>query len=187
MSKVRIEPGPFVLPMPTVLVGANVDGAANFMTVAFAGIVNMKPAVVALGVSPTHHTCAGIEAHGVFSLNLPGPELVEATDWCGINSGARFAKGGVFETFAGDLEHAPMIKACRFTAECKVVQKIQLAVDTVYFGEVVSVFVEDTALRDGTPDWGAIAPLLFTFPDKGYWTLGERVADAWKVGRGYKP
>jgi flavin reductase (DIM6/NTAB) family NADH-FMN oxidoreductase RutF len=173
--------------MPAVLVGATVDGKPNFMTVAFAGIVNFKPPVVACGLSPTHHTCAGIAAHGTFSLNLPGAELVEAMDYCGINSGKRVDKGGVFETFVGELENAPMIQTCRLTAECRVVKTVELAVDTVYFGEVVSVFIDDEALKEGAPDWAKIAPLLFTFPDKAYWRLGERVADAWKVGKDFTP
>jgi len=56
-------------------------------------------------------------------------------------------------------------------------------VDTVYFGEVVSVHVDEAALKDGTPDWSCIAPLLFTFPDKGYWMLGDHVAGGWSIGK----
>lgn len=187
MRKIRLEPGPFVLPMPTVLVGSTVNDVPNFMPVAFIGIVNFKPVVVACGLSPAHHTSSGISSHGAFSINLPGADLVEATDWCGIHSGKRTDKGKVFETFAGELETAPMIKACRLTAECRVVRTVEFPVDTVYFGEVVSVFVDEGALEGGTPDWSRIAPLLFTFPDKGYWLLGDRVAEAWSVGKGYRP
>lgn len=187
MKKIRLEPGPFVLPMPTVLVGVVVEGKSNFMTAAFAGIVNFKPTVVACGLSPTHHTTQGIAAIGEFSLSLPGAELVEAVDWCGLNSGKRIDKSGVFETFAGELANAPMVKACRLSAECRVVQTVAFAVDTVYFGEVVSVYVDEEALTGGAPDWRKIAPLLFTFPDKGYWNLGSYVAEAWHVGKGYDP
>jgi hypothetical protein len=35
--------------MPTVLIGAMVDKVPNFMPVAFIGIVNYKPAIVACG------------------------------------------------------------------------------------------------------------------------------------------
>lgn len=187
MAKLRLEPGPFVLPMPTVLVGATVDGQPNFLTAAFAGLVNFKPTIVALGLSPSHHTTRGIVENGEFSLNLPGPELVEATDWCGIASGKRADKRGVFETFSGDLAHAPMIKACRLSAQCRVVKTVEFEVDTVYFGEVVAAWADEEALRDGAPAWEKIAPLVFTFPDKGYWTLGARLADAWSVGKGYRP
>ena len=173
--------------MPTVLVGAEVDGAPNFMPAAFIGIVNYNPVVVACGMSPTHYTCRGIEAHGTFSLNLPGPDLVEATDWCGLNSGERVSKADVFETFHGQLETAPMIRECRFTAECMVVRKEVFEVDTVYFGEVVGVFADEDVLKDGAPDWKKVDPLIFTFPDNGYWRLGEHVAEAWSVGSGYEP
>jgi flavin reductase (DIM6/NTAB) family NADH-FMN oxidoreductase RutF len=64
---------------------------------------------------------------------------------------------------------------------------VEFPVDTVYFGEVVSVHVDDGALRDGAPDWSRIAPILFTFHDKWYWKLGEYVAEAWSVGKRYSP
>lgn len=187
MGKIRLEPGPFVLPMPTVLVGAVVDGVPNFMTAAFVGIVNYKPVVVACGLSPTHHTASGISAKGTFSLNLPGEDLVEATDWCGIHSGKRVDKSRIFETFRGELENAPMIKACRLTAECRLVQTFPFPVDTVYFGEVAGVYIDESALKEGAPDWSRISPLLFTFPDKGYWKMGDHVAEAWSVGKRFRP
>jgi flavin reductase (DIM6/NTAB) family NADH-FMN oxidoreductase RutF len=183
----KIDPGPFVLPMPVALVGATVNGKANFMTAAFAGIVNFKPPIVACGLNPAHHTCDGISENGVFSLNLPSPEMVESTDWCGLKSGKKHDKSRVFETFAGELETAPMIEACRLTAECKVLQTVPFDVDTVFFGEVVSVYIDDTVAADGAPDWNKINPLLFTFPDKGYWQLGGRIADAWSVGKNFNP
>jgi flavin reductase (DIM6/NTAB) family NADH-FMN oxidoreductase RutF len=187
MQKIAIEPGPFVMPMPTVLVGAEVEGKPNFMPAAFIGIVNYKPVIIACGMSPTHHTCKGMEAHGTFSINLPGPELVKKTDWCGINSGEKKSKADVFETFHGKLETAPMIEECRFTAECEIVQKVMFEIDTVYFGEVVGVYIDEEALKDGAPDWQKINPLIFTFPDNGYWRLGEYVAKAWEIGTDYEP
>lgn len=187
MTKIRLDPGPFVVPMPTVLVGAEVEGRANFMPAAFVGIANYKPAIVACGLNPDHHTCAGIEANGCFSLNLPPPELVEATDWCGLHSGKRVDKSGVFETFTGELEAAPMIQACHLTIELKVVQQLAFAVDKVYFGEVVAVHADEAVVEDGQPVWPQVSPLIFTFPDKGYWQLGAYVAKAWSVGNSFTP
>jgi len=34
---------------------------------------------------------------------------------------------------------------------------------------------DESALKDGTPDWSRIAPLLFTFPDKGEMTFGADI------------
>ena len=177
----------FAEPASDFLVRQQFHPQKLYPPVAFIGIVNFKPVVVACGLSPTHHTSSGISSNGTFSINLPGADLVEATDWCGLHSGKRTDKSKVFETFAGELENAPMIKACRLTAECRLVKTVEFPVDTVYFGEVVSVHVDEAALKDGTPDWSRIAPLLFTFPDKGYWKLGDHVAKAWSIGKKYKP
>lgn len=187
MAKIKLDPGPYVLPMPLALVGAEVDGKPNFMPAAFMGIVNFNPPIVACGLSPAHHTSAGIAANKSFSLNLPGPEIVEATDWCGLNSGKKQDKSKVFETFSGELERTPMIKACRLTVECRLIKTVVFEVDTVYFGEIVSVHADDEAVNNGAPDWRKINPLLFTFPDKGYWQLGDQIAEAWSVGKKYAP
>ena len=32
-------------------------------------------------------------------------------------------------------------------------------------------------------DWHKLHPLIFTFPDAGYWRLGEYLAKAWSVGK----
>ena len=187
MKKIQLPPGPFVLPMPTVLVGATVNGTPNFTTVAFAGLANYSPVIVAISVSPDHHTTAGIRANEVFSINLPGPDLVEATDWCGTHSGKKVDKSKVFELFSGEFENAPMIKACRLTAECQLTETLELTPDVVFFGEVVNIYVDESAVKDGAPSWPDIAPLFFTFPDKMYWALGNRVAQAWSVGAKFKP
>jgi flavin reductase (DIM6/NTAB) family NADH-FMN oxidoreductase RutF len=183
MTKTRIDPGPFVVPMPVALVGAEVDGRPNFMPAAFLGIVNFNPPIVACGLSPKHRTSRGIVEHGVFSLSLPSPELVKPTDWCGIWSGDKKDKSELFEVFQGELQHAPMVSACRLCAECKLIRTLELEIDTVYFGEVIAVHADESVLDNGKPDWKKIDPLLFTFPDKSYWRIGDYLARAWSVGK----
>lgn len=186
MPKVKLEPGPFIVPMPAVLVGAIVEGKPNFMPAAFVGITNYKPPIIACGLSPTHYTSEGIVTSKCFSINLPSAELVEAVDWCGLTSGRKTDKSATFSVTPGDVTGAPLVDECRLTAECRLLQTVPFAVDTVFFGEVVAVYVDDTALAGGAPDWQKVAPMLFTFPDSGYWRLGERVAQAWSVGKGFK-
>jgi flavin reductase (DIM6/NTAB) family NADH-FMN oxidoreductase RutF len=183
MAKRRIEPGPFIVPMPAVLVGALCDGRPNYMTAAFVGIANFKPPVIGCGLGPAHLTARGIEENRTFSVNLPSAEQVAVTDYCGLHSGTKVDKSTLFESFFGDLTTAPMIASCALTAECRLLQTVPFAVDTLYLGEIVSVHVDETALRDGSPDWERIAPLLFTFPERSYWQLGSWVARAWEVGK----
>jgi flavin reductase (DIM6/NTAB) family NADH-FMN oxidoreductase RutF len=187
MSKVKLDPGPFIVPMPAVLVGAHVGGKANFMPAAFVGIINYQPPIIACGLSPTHHTCRGISTDRCFTINVPSAEMVVATDWCGLHSGKNTDKSSTFEVLPGAITGAPMVRACRLTAECRLLQTVPFAVDTVYFGEIVSVLADEEVLSDGAPDWRKIAPLLFTFPDSGYWKLGDYVAKAWSIGKDFKP
>lgn len=186
MSKVSINPGPYIVPMPVALVGTVVENRPNFMPAAFLGIMNYDPPLVGVALSPTHFTCRGIDTNGTFSLNLPGPDLVEATDWCGLHSGELTDKSAVFEIFYEKLDTAPMIKQCRLTAECKVTKTVEFSIDTVYFGEIIGVYADKDALKDNAPDWKKIAPLIFTFPDKSYWDLGDYIAEAWSAGNEFE-
>ena len=186
MSKQRIEPGPYLVPMPIVLVGAMVDGKPNFMTAAFCTIVNTRPPTIVCGLNPEHRTCRGMEENGCFSINLPELDQVEVTDYCGIHSGNEVDKSQLFRTFTGELP-APMIEECAVTAECRLVHGHPLAIDTVYVGEIVSVHAEERVLTDGALDWQKLRPLLFTFPDGAYRRMGERLAKAWDVGKGHRP
>ena len=103
MAKKEIKNGCHLYPMPVVIVGANKGGRANFMTAAFAGIVNLNPPKIALGLGKLHFTSAGIVENGVFSVNLPSTSMMEATDYCGLVSGHKVDKSGVFKVFYGIL------------------------------------------------------------------------------------
>lgn len=91
----------------------------------------------------------------------------------------------MFDSFTGKLDTAPMIRQCRLAEECRLVKTAEFSVDTVYFGSIVGICADENALKDGTPDWKKVVPLIFTFPDKGYWELGDYVAEAWSVGLEY--
>src|SRR5512137_264508 len=88
-------------PLPTVLVGANVGGKPNYVTIAHVGI--MDPGSVSLGMNKAHYTNAGIKKNGTFSVNIPDESLVVKADYCGLVSGKKADKGALFKTFYGKL------------------------------------------------------------------------------------
>ena len=186
MANKKIDSGPFLFPMPIVIVGSTVEGKPEFMPAAFVGIANFRPTVIGCGLSPNHHTCHGIAKNETFSINLPSADMVEITDYCGLYSGEKVDKTGLFDVFHGELETAPMISECKLNAECRLIDTIPYEIDTLYLGEVVNMYGNDGALEEGKPDWQKIDPLIFTFPDKSYWTLGEHRARAWRVGKNLK-
>ncbi len=184
----RLEPGPFVIPMPLVLVGANFRGKPNMMPAAFLGIVNYKPTLMAFGLGPGHVTAMGLEAEKVFTMNIPTRGQILPTDWCGLNSGKTVDKSDLFNPAPGPETGAPILQDCALSAELRLRSSTAYEVDTCYIGEVVAVHAREEFLTSGgKPDWQAISPLIFTFRDPAYWTLGEKLGRAWSIGKDYEP
>jgi flavin reductase (DIM6/NTAB) family NADH-FMN oxidoreductase RutF len=169
--------------MPVSLVGAQVDGKANFMTVAWLSRVNFDPPMIAVAIGASHQTPRGIRQNQTFSVCLPSADLMERTDYCGLVSGARVDKSGVFEVFYGDLETAPLIAECPLCAECVLAEIVELPSNLLIIGNVAAVHADDSILTGDRPDPAKLAPLLLTMPDNLYWSLGEPVGKAWSVGK----
>lgn len=77
----------FLYPMPTILVGAYVNGKPNYLTVAFCGIAQVSPPMIAVALGKMHYTNEVIRENHCFSVNIPSRHMVEVTDYCGMVSG----------------------------------------------------------------------------------------------------
>ena len=111
MEKIGNQPPTAIFyPMPCSLVGANVGGKANFLTVAWFTTANPKPPCVLVTMNKAHYTNAGIMENSTFSINIPSSDLVEKVDYCGLVSGRKVDKSAVFEVFYGKLKTAPLIE-----------------------------------------------------------------------------
>jgi len=175
-------------PMPVTLVGANIGGKPNYMTVAHVGIMDLGR--VSLGLNKVHHTNRGIKENGTFSVNLPPEGLVKETDYCGLVSGTKRDKASLFETFYGVLETAPMIAECPVNIECKLASTIDMESREIFIGKIVEVHCDEECLEGDAIDITRVKPLLFAMGDPGhftasssYYSLGKRVAPAWEVGK----
>ncbi len=186
MTKRAIGSHPYLFAMPMVLVGTEVKGKANFMPAAFVGIMNFNPAVIAMGLNK-HYTVQGILTNKTFSVNVPSAEMLVVMDYCGLVTGAKTDKSKIFKTFKGKLAGAPIIEDCPVTMECRLVNQVSFKVDTAYFGEIAEIYAEEHVLTNNDPDPAKINPILFTFPDKGLWRLGERIGEGWSSGKAYRP
>ncbi len=186
MDKINLGNIVYVYPMPVALVGANVGGRANFMTAAWLNRVNNNPPLLAVAVNKAHYTHDGIKENKTFSLNFPSAEQVEKVDYCGLVSGKKTDKSGLFTVYYGELETAPMIDECPLCIECRLQQVVDLPSNSLFIGEIVAGYTEADYLTDEKLDLRKMNPLLLTMPDNNYWTVGEAVAKAWSVGKGLK-
>ncbi len=171
-------------PLPTVLVGATVEGKPNYLTIAHVGIMDLG--TVSLGINKKHYTNSGIKENGTFSINYPTADMVAVTDYCGLVSGKDTDKGILFENFYGKLKTAPMIAKCPLNMECRLVQTVDFPRHDVFVGEVVETYCDEQYMTDGVVDFAKIQPILFVMNDMSYWKLGEQFAKAWDIGKQFK-
>ena len=182
MAKIEIDGGRAFYPMPCSVVGANVEGKANYLTVAWFSMVNPEPPYIAIAMNKAHYTNVGIKANGTFSVNIPSVDMVAKTDYCGVVSGRKFDKATIFETFYGKLETAPMIREFPFNVECRLVQTIELPAEELFIGEIITAYCDESCLTEGAPDLTRINPFILSMPDKKYRAIGRDVGTAWEIG-----
>lgn len=185
MKKTAIGPKSYLYPMPVVLVGANVGGKPNYMTLAYCGIAQMRPPMILCTLGRIHYTNTGIKENRTFSVNIPSADMVVPVDYCGLVSGEKQDKSSVFTTFYGTLGTAPMVEECPVNIECRLRDVLDYeGTNELFLGDIIEVHVSDACLDiKGMPDVKKIDPLLFSQPDNNYWKLGELLAPAWRVGR----
>jgi flavin reductase (DIM6/NTAB) family NADH-FMN oxidoreductase RutF len=187
MKKITLGSKPMIYPMPITLVGADIAGKPNFMTIAFIGIVNMNPAMVAMGANPSHLTTKGIVENGTFSINLPSKKMLEVTDYVGLFSGEKIDKSRLFTIFRGTTKTAPMIEQCPLNIECSLIQKLSPGgTDDIYIGEIVQTYCAEEFMTDGKPDVEKMGTFVFTMNDNRYFSLGNAIGNAWSDGKKYK-
>lgn len=183
MEKTTLGSQVFIYPMPVAIVGVMVEEKPNFMTLAWLSRVNVDPPLIGVAINKTHYTAQGIRQTNSFSVNFPGQELVEKTDFVGIASGKKIDKAKVFNVFFGKMGTTPMIKECPLCLECRLYDVHEFPNNDFFIGEIVESYTEEAFLTDGKPDITKMKPFLLTMPDNSYWSVGERIAGAWEAGK----
>jgi len=186
MPKRKIGSKVPVYPMPVILVGAQVKGKPNFLTVVWFSMVNFKPPMISVVLNRAHYTNQGIKQTNTFSINIPSTEMLEATDYCSVVSGFEHDKSKLFDIFYGELRNAPMITECPLTAECRVIQTIQFTTHELFVGEVITAYADDNMLKQERPDITKIKPFIYSMYDNHYWELGKSIGTAMHIGKRFK-
>jgi flavin reductase (DIM6/NTAB) family NADH-FMN oxidoreductase RutF len=173
-------------PMPVVLVGANVNGKANFLAVAWFMQAARTPPKVAVALNKRHYTNLGIKENKTFSVCIPSEDMLEATDYCGLVSGSEADKSEVFGVFYGKLGTAPMITECPVNIECSLDKTVDNGSNDLFIGDIVATYTEQKYLTDGAVDIKKTQPFMLSLNDHVYHALGEPKAKAWSAGKNYK-
>ena len=189
MSKILMGPTTKIYPMPALLIGANVDGKPNFMTVAWGNIANAEPPMISVAIRLSRYTHKGISQNLTFSVNIPSIDLVKETDYCGTTSGAKVNKVEAchFKIFYGKLGNAPLIEQCPINLECKVMHALELGSHSLFVGKIEETHISENCLTDGKLDINKIKPFAFMAePAVQYLALGEVLGKAFRIGQELK-
>ncbi len=178
MPKKGKRPSTYLYPVPVVLVTCGID-KPNIITLAWVGTVCSDPPMLGIAVRSERYSHGLIENTGEFVVNIPGEDLLEATDRCGHVSGRdvdKFAAFGLTPEPATEVK-TPLIAECPVNMECKVAQKISLGAHDLFLAEVVAVHVDEGVLDDSGRriDYSKAKPFVLTFAE--YRGLGDVLGD----------
>ena len=187
MSKKTLGAKPYLYPLTTVIVGANVNNKANFVTIAWNGMMVYNPPTLYIASGKNHHTNIGFRENNTFSVNLPSADMVKVTDYVGLVSGKKIDKSELFDVFYGELKTAPMIAEAPLNLECKIVKTLDLGgASDIIIGEIVQTYINEECLTDGKPDIKKLRPITFSGYDTSYFEVGDYIGKAYKIGKDYK-
>lgn len=186
MTKIKLGGVPFVYPVPIVLVGALVNGKPNFTEVGDCAIMGIKPALVTVSLSATHHTTQGIDEHQVFSINIPSTALLSKTDYCGMVSGRDADKSHLFTIFSGEQTGAPMIEECPVGLECRVHEVVQIEHRRIFIADVLECHVtqdcvEEVDGKQRPADLSKLDPIIYAL-DNRYYRIGSAIGTGYQEG-----
>ena len=185
MNQVKLRNNVFI-PMPVSLVGSIVNQKVNFMAVGWVTRANANPPMIAVGIGRHHYTGNGIIEKKEFSVCFPSTELIKKTDYVGLVSGKDVDKSGVFTVFYGEQTGAPLIEECPLNLECRLVDTVTLPTNHLFIGEIVGAYAQEKYVTGNVQQMAEMNLFLLTMPDNTYWSFGEALGQAWKIGKELK-
>jgi flavin reductase (DIM6/NTAB) family NADH-FMN oxidoreductase RutF len=189
VEKTKIDVMPMLFPHATVLVGADVDGQPNFITVAWVTIACGTPPHIAIALNHVRHSFKGVKQNMAFSVNIPNKAMVRETDYCGLATGAKTDKvrDCKFKVFYGQVAGAPFIEQCPVNIGCIAEHIIRLGSHYLIAGAVKETLVSDDCLVEGKPDATKIDPFyVVTTPSLTYHDIGQSLGPAFRIGKELK-
>ena len=176
MAKTTWKSGTFVYPLPAVMVSCGTMEVSNIITVAWTGILNTNPATVYISVRPTRYSYQIIKEQKEFVINLTNKQLVRATDWCGVKTGAKVDK---FKEMHLHKEKAkfvscPMIQESPVSIECKVKEIKPLGSHDMFLAEVLAINADEKYINEkGAFDISKCD--LIAYANGHYYALGKKL------------
>ncbi|WP_165076644.1 MULTISPECIES: flavin reductase [unclassified Desulfovibrio] len=171
MEKINIGKKLALYPSVVTVVGAEVKGKVNWLTVAHTGTIGHN--MILVSMSQSHYTNQGIIESGKLSLNLVERHMLPQVDYVGTVSGANADKSGVFAWHRGE-NGSPLIAASPVSIELNVVDNYKAGGFDNFICTIANTYARKDVLdATGKLDYHVLKPVLFEFPTYSYLATGE--------------
>ena len=184
--KINLKPKAYLYPMPVIIVGTyDEDGTPNAMNAAWGTVCDENKIAVVL--SATHKTVKNLLKSKAFTIAMADKNNLVSADYVGIVSSNevkdKIQKSGWTTTKAQHV-NAPIINELPLTMELKL---ISYDFETeICVGEVVNVVADESIITDKKIDLNKSMPILYDCDGHGYYTIGEKVGNAFCDGKKLK-
>ncbi len=174
-----------VYPMPVLIVAAyDENGTVQLLNAAWGNMCDMNK--IALFLDQDHKTTKSILHTKAFTVALASKPTIEVADYVGIATGNKvpdkFARTGYTARKSAHV-NAPIIEEFPLVMECELDKVVSDGDFWAIVGKVVNVAAEEATLDEkGKVDVSKLEALAFDNFRNGYYALGDKFAQAWKVG-----
>ena len=185
--KIDLGVKPYLFPMPVLMVATyGDDDTVDVMNMAWGGVCTRN--MVSLKINENHKTSENLKKRRAFTLSVADAPHIEAADFFGIASGRtlpdKFARSGLTAVKSEKVD-APVVLEFPLTLECRVVEDRMEVYGHQILGEIVGVLADEAVLdAAGNVDVRKLNALIYDQMQSGYYTVGEKVGQAWRTGAG---
>jgi len=189
LMRLPLPAQPILLPSPVLIIGTyGSDDRPNIMNAAWGGIASSKPPCISVSLREATLSYHNIRQTGAFTVNIPSETYLKEADFVGLVSGRECDKFKETRLTPerSKLVNAPIVKDFPYALECKLIRQVELGLHTMFIGEIVGMVADGEVLNpQQLPDIEKVRPMLFgSFGSRAYYGVGERLGDAFSVGRG---
>ena len=179
----NLKPKAYIYPLPVLIIGTyDEKGTPNAMNAAWGTVCDTAQVIICL--SAGHKTVKNLLKSKAFTVGIADSANVIAADYVGVvsaNDVPDKLKNSGWHVQKSEYVNAPIISELPLVLECKLI-----SYDTeseICIGEVVNVSADERILNDkGRVDLTKFSPICYDCDGHGYYTLGEKVGQAFHDG-----
>ena len=184
--KRQMGPSDLFFPTPAAMIVCGEEPDWNIITVAWIGMVDTEK--VGIGLLKRQYSLERIRKNPRFTVNIPGADRFQETDYCGMVSGRmvnKFRKTGL-TPIPTEKTGVPIIRECPLNIECELDREIELDDLVLLVGRCVETHVDadkSAVTEKGVQiDCKKMDPVVFFAVANEYWSIGEKLGDAFSAG-----